>query len=166
MKRTYTVILNEQEHQVEIVENDNHYELTLDGTTHRFDCLLQSKTLFTFLIDHSNVMEADVLLNQDRCDLYVRNIPYHLEVFDPRRRVISQSETAGGSGLIAAPMPGKIVELKVKPGDEVEKGQAVMVIEAMKMQNELNAPIDGVVKEIEIQAGDAVEADQKLALIG
>jgi biotin carboxyl carrier protein len=165
MKRDYTVILEGEEYRVEIKTLENAYLVKMGNVTHRFEILLKSSTLYSLLIDETHVMEADVALHQDRCELYVRNVPYHLEVFDPRRRVISQSEFAGGNGLITAPMPGKIVELRVKPGEKVEKDQPLVVIEAMKMQNELNSPFGGVVQEISIRAGETVEADQKLAVV-
>ena len=144
MSRIYTVLFEDKEHQVEVQAVDGEYQVTLDGVTHRFSPLLAKGSIFSFLIDGSEVMEADVVFRQDICELNLSNVPYHLEVFDPRRRVVSQSEAAGGGhGLITAPMPGKIVDLKVAIGDKVEKGQALVVIEAMKMQNELAAAIDG-----------------------
>jgi biotin carboxyl carrier protein len=165
MKRNYTVVLDGEEHLITIDAVEDGYQLSLGDATHRFDVLQTTASLFSFLIDRTHVLEADVSFNQDHCELNVRNVPYHLEVFDPRRRIISQSQAGGGNGLIAAPMPGKIVEIKVAPGDRVAADQSIIVIEAMKMQNELNAPISGIVQEVTVKAGDAVEADQKLAVI-
>lgn len=166
MTRIYTVLFEDQEHQVEIKSVEGQYQVTLDGTTHSFSPLLAKGSLYSFLIDGKEVMEADVSFRQDNCELNLRNVPYHLEVFDPRRRVVSQSDAAGGGhGLISAPMPGKIVDIKIAAGDAVEKGQALVVIEAMKMQNELAAAIDGVVQEIHVKVGDAVESGQKLVMV-
>ena len=162
MAKTYTVLFEDKEFQVEIEELEVGYRLKLDGDSHRFEPLLAKGSLYSFLIDGTEVLEADVSFRQDKAELNLSNVPYHLEVFDPRRRAVSQSESAGGHGLVSAPMPGKIVEIKVKVGEAVKKGQALIVIEAMKMQNELAAAIDGVVKEIAVQAGAAVESGQKL----
>ena len=63
-----------------------------------------------------------------------------------------------GSVKINAPMPGKIVDVKVKVGDAVKKGQTVLVLEAMKMENEICAPQDGTVATVECAAGDSVES--------
>jgi len=63
---------------------------------------------------------------------------------------------------IVAPMPGLIVEMKVKEGDRVESGQAVAIVEAMKMQNELSAPGPGTVSEVHVKKGDAVASGQPL----
>ena len=62
-------------------------------------------------------------------------------------------------------MPGKILSVKVKPGDAVKRGQAIMVLEAMKMENEIVAPEDGVVASVEVAAGSSVEAGALLASI-
>ena len=165
MAKTYTVLFDGKEFEVEIENLEQGYELRLNGESHRFEPLLAENPLYSFLIDGTEVLEADVSFRQDKAELNLRNVPYHLEVFDPRRRTVSQSESAGGHGLISAPMPGKIVEVKVKVGDAVQKGQALVIIEAMKMQNELAAAIDGVVKEVAVQPGAAVESGQKLILV-
>ena len=68
-----------------------------------------------------------------------------------------------GSVKINAPMPGKIVDVKVKVGDAVKKGQTVLVLEAMKMENDIVAPEDGTVASIDVAVGDAVEAGHVLA---
>ena len=67
-----------------------------------------------------------------------------------------------GSVKINAPMPGKIVDVKVKVGDAVQKGQTVLVLEAMKMENEICAPQDGTVATVECSVGDSVETGKVL----
>jgi biotin carboxyl carrier protein len=72
---------------------------------------------------------------------------------------------AGGSGTlknIKAPMPGLILDLKVKPGDEVKKGDVVLILEAMKMENIIKSPGDGVVKEVKVFLKQSVEKNQVL----
>lgn len=165
MAKTYSVLFDGKEFEVEIESLEQGYELRLDGESHRFELLLAKGPLYSFLINGTELLEADVTFRQDKAELNLRNVPYHLEVFDPRRRAVSQSDSAGGHGLISAPMPGKIVEMKVKVGDSVQKGQALVVIEAMKMQNELASAIDGVVKEVAVQPGAAVESGQKLVTV-
>lgn len=160
MKRNYTILLEQEEFQVEINNSEEEFTLILGKSRHRFKILFNSESTYSFLIDDTEVLEADLKFNQDKCDLYLQNIPWHLEVFDPRRRVVSQSTMAMGDGQIRAPMPGKIIEVKVEIGQAVKKDQTLVIIEAMKMQNELNAPLDGIVQEVAVQAGDAVEAEQ------
>jgi biotin carboxyl carrier protein len=70
-----------------------------------------------------------------------------------------------GPQRIDAPMPGKVVRVLVKEGDAVEEGQGLVVVEAMKMENELKSPKAGVVKELHAQEGQPVEAGTKLAVV-
>jgi glutaconyl-CoA decarboxylase len=60
---------------------------------------------------------------------------------------------APGEGSVVAPMPGKVLSIKVEVGDKVKAGQAVLILEAMKMENILNAPMDGTIKEIKVAPG-------------
>lgn len=68
-----------------------------------------------------------------------------------------------GAVKVNAPMPGKILKVNVKTGDSVKKGDVLMILEAMKMENEIQAPQDGVVASIEVAAGDSVESGKLLA---
>ena len=70
-----------------------------------------------------------------------------------------------GAVKINAPMPGKILKVNVNPGDAVKKGQVVMVLEAMKMENDVVAPQDGTVASVNVGAGSAVEAGEVLATL-
>jgi biotin carboxyl carrier protein len=70
-----------------------------------------------------------------------------------------------GPQRVDAPMPGKIVRVLVKEGDAVEEGQGLVVVEAMKMENELKSPKAGVVRELHAQEGQPVEAGAKLAVV-
>jgi biotin carboxyl carrier protein len=72
---------------------------------------------------------------------------------------------ASGPATVRAPMPGRVVKLLVKAGDEVNAGAGVIVVEAMKMENELRAPRDGRLKEFAVKEGEAVEAGQPLCVI-
>ncbi len=71
----------------------------------------------------------------------------------------------GGGQHVTAPMPGKVVRLLVAPGDEVEAGQGVVVVEAMKMENELTAPRPGRIAEVAVAEGASVEAEKVLVVI-
>jgi biotin carboxyl carrier protein len=71
-----------------------------------------------------------------------------------------------GDGRLTAPMPGKVVRVLVKPGDAVSARQGVVVVEAMKMENELRAGRDGVVREVLVEEGASVEAGAPLVVIG
>ena len=73
---------------------------------------------------------------------------------------------AAGAGSVTAPMPGTILDVKVSVGDQVKAGQTVVILEAMKMENEIGAPQDGTVKEVRVQKGAAVNPGDVLVTIG
>jgi biotin carboxyl carrier protein len=97
-------------------------------------------------------------------DIGAHSIPVKLE--DPFK-----AKTASGKGgvegevVIASPMPGRVVGLKVEVGQAVKEGEGVVLVEAMKMENELHSPKDGKIKSILIKVGDAVEGGQDLVII-
>ncbi len=68
-------------------------------------------------------------------------------------------------GDISSPMPGKVVSVKVSPGDKVKKGDVLLVVEAMKMENEIHSPIDGTVEEVYVREGEQVNPDECLIKI-
>ena len=89
-----------------------------------------------------------------------------VELEDPRRASRkSRGRRTDGPLQVAAPMPGKIVRLLVAPGDEVTAGQGLVVMEAMKMQNELKAARPGRIVSIPVHEGDTVSAGDVLAVI-
>ena len=72
----------------------------------------------------------------------------------------------GGEGTVTAPMPGTIIDIDVNVGDAVTRGQKLLVLEAMKMENEIVAPHDGTVSEICVQAGALVNAGDTVVILG
>ncbi|HVR64065.1 MAG TPA: biotin/lipoyl-containing protein, partial [Polyangia bacterium] len=92
------------------------------------------------------------------------------EVADARSAAVAglgkRPEAATGPTALKAPMPGRVVKVLVKVGDKLQVGQATVVVEAMKMENELRAPRGGSVRELRCAEGEAVEAGQDLLLIG
>ena len=90
-----------------------------------------------------------------------------VRIIDPKRRRGSSvtNEHAGGLAEVRTAMPGKVVRILVSMGDAVQKDDGVVVIEAMKMQNEMKSPKDGVVKEIKVAESDTVSAGDVLLVI-
>ncbi len=91
----------------------------------------------------------------------------HVDIIDPlaakRRR---REDEIGSSGVVKALMPGRVVRVLVAQGDAVRKGQGLVILEAMKMENEIVAPADGTVDELFVDAGQTVEAGADLIHIG
>jgi biotin carboxyl carrier protein len=78
---------------------------------------------------------------------------------------VAGKTVATGPVVVRAPMPGRVVKLLVRPGDEVKASAGVIVVEAMKMENELRAPREGKLKEYRVKEGEAVEAGQELCVV-
>jgi biotin carboxyl carrier protein len=70
-----------------------------------------------------------------------------------------------GRQKISVPMPGKVIAVLVAEGDQVEKGQGLVIVEAMKMENEVHSPVTGEIKEIKVKAGDTVEGGAVLVIV-
>jgi biotin carboxyl carrier protein len=88
---------------------------------------------------------------------------YHVEIFDPLSLMRRHADDViGGHGVIKALMPGRIVRVLVAKGDSVAKGAGLLVLEAMKMENEIQSPADGVVDEIFVESGQTVEGGAEL----
>jgi len=83
----------------------------------------------------------------------------------PKPSPAAPTPPAGGT-LISAPMPGKILKVFVQPGMQVKKGFNMLVLEAMKMENEILAPSDGVIKEVRVKEGDNVNTGDPMVLLG
>ena len=90
-----------------------------------------------------------------------------VEVFDPLtlKRGRRDDEAMGASGAVRALMPGRVVRLMVEEGAVVQKGKGLLILEAMKMENEITAPADGTVVKIHVNAGDTVEGGAELLSI-
>lgn len=102
-------------------------------------------------------------------EVHINGYPYVVEVRDERTEALAQlSGGAHGAGdaAIRAPMPGLVVNVLAGLGTEVQRGQTVVVLEAMKMENDLQAPRAGVVKEVRAAKGQTVGQGEVLAVIG
>jgi len=97
----------------------------------------------------------------------IRGLSYEVQITDPKR-LRSSADASGharGQAQILAPMPGKVVRVLMALGDAVEQGTGILVVEAMKMQNELKSPKAGKVAQLNAQPGDTVNAGDVLAVI-
>ncbi|CUH93985.1 hypothetical protein P22_0047 [Propionispora sp. 2/2-37] len=76
------------------------------------------------------------------------------------------AQVGAGDTAVSAPMPGKVVKIVAQAGQKVKKGDVVLILEAMKMQNEISAPADGTIKSINVAAGQGVKIGEIMAVIG
>ena len=119
---------------------------------------------------NSNVHECRVSERagaKDTFDVSIHGRSYEVTIVDPKRLRSGQNSDRHHHGVaeILAPMPGKIVRVQIEAGASVERGTGVVVVEAMKMQNEMKSPRAGVVVSINVKPGDTVNAGDVLAVI-
>ena len=113
--------------------------------------------------------EVEINLNDDGTyDATVEGQTFTIEV--PNAQATPRARRGGGakkkkSGTVSANIPGKVVTVEVNEGDVVEEGQVILILEAMKMQNEIQAPVNGTVISVACEEGQAIEANVPLVII-
>jgi biotin carboxyl carrier protein len=143
------------------------YEVKIGEETHRVDAFRHDYGTVSLIVD---TQSYSVQLDQRESGVrvHIRDSIFPLEILDEKRlrmRRAAGKFTVEGRQTMTAPMPGKVVKILAKVGDEVREGQGIVVIEAMKMENEMKSPKDGKVVEIHVQEGQAVEGNAKLAAV-
>jgi biotin carboxyl carrier protein len=178
VKMTFCGVADKQEHRVIVDDHDNEdgiYTVELNGKIFRVDAQTMPSHIVTALIDNKSYdIEVD---NQDlsndpldgRISVRVRGRVVRLEMLEERRKKMKDAQSThfaqSGTARIISPMPGKVLRFLVSLGDEIKEGQGLVVIEAMKMENEICSPKDGIVKNIAATAGSAVENGALLLII-
>jgi biotin carboxyl carrier protein len=119
---------------------------------------------------HHNVHECRVserTASKETFDVTIHGRGHEVTIVDPKRLRSGQNSDRHHHGVaeVRAPMPGKVVRVHAEAGESVEKGAGVIVVEAMKMQNEMKSPRAGVVVSINVKTGDTVNAGDVLAVI-
>lgn len=137
-----------------------------DGIDHSADVQMAEPGVYSILIDGRSY-EARVEETPSALVVVLDGRRFEIEVRDPRR-LSRKSGRAGADGVqtVAAPMPGKVVRVLAAAGDAVAAGQGLLVVEAMKMQNEMKAPRAGTVLSMSAKEGATVAAGEVLATIG
>ncbi len=167
---TYVALLDggRREEAVEVRRlGTGRYEVRLRGRVHVVDAFRHDYGTLSLLVDtqsHSAMLDwRDAKVN-----VRLRHAVIPLEVLDERKLRLRRAAgkfTGEGPQAVTAPMPGRVARILVKPGDEVKAGQALVLFEAMKMENELRSPKDGKVIEVLATEGQAVEARTKLCTV-
>lgn len=156
---------------VQVARDGSRFTVTLDGVRHVLDAAEIEPGRWSLLFDAER-RSHEVLVRSGQTDLatvIVDGATVPVRVLDPRRRTVAGG--AGGTGgegpvRVTAPMPGKVIRVLVRPGDVVTARQGLVVVEAMKMENELRAPREGTVREVQAREGASVEAGALLLTIG
>lgn len=177
-KMKFIGVADKQEHLVIVDDHDKEdglYTIELDGQLFQVDAHTMPSQDVTMLI---NNMSYDVDIDDrdssndpldGRLSVRVRGRVVRIDMLEERRKKMkdAQSSNFAASGIvnIVSPMPGKILRYVVEEGQEVKEGDGLVVIEAMKMENELCSPKSGIVKKLASNAGAAVDGGALLLVI-
>ncbi len=146
---------------------EGQYEVTLGDETVHLDAVRSGPTIYSIIEDGQQFEAMVDERGVHGFEVLVGGRLFHLESLDERTKLLASSALAVSSGpqTVEAEMPGKVVRVNLAPGDAVGEGQGVVVVEAMKMENEIPSPIDGVVKEVAVSEGQTVEAGALLFVV-
>ncbi|MDX2163252.1 MAG: biotin/lipoyl-containing protein [bacterium] len=158
----YITIINNKKFEIDV---DKDGRLLVNGKPREVDFRSLDESLFSMIMQDRSY-ELVIEERDDSVQISMHGRAYEGQVLDERAQLLltRRTGTTAGSGELSvkAPMPGLIVAVPVQEGDAVKQGQTILVLESMKMQNELKAPRDGVVQRISVQAGQSVEQNKLL----
>jgi biotin carboxyl carrier protein len=162
----YEVTVDGKTHQLELEHAEGAWKCRLDGREISVDAVLARPDVLSLLVDgHSYEIKREQTATD--LQLWVGSTRFEVELRDPRSLRSRRDGTGNASGprKLVAPMPGKIVRVLVAEKSEVEAGQGIVVVEAMKMQNEIKSPKNGIVQKILAVQGANVNAGDVLAIV-
>lgn len=155
--------INDQKHEITLKREAEKIFAEIDGRSYELEVSEPEPNVF--LLKHNNrIYQIYVAPNNT---VSFGNQQFEVNLIDPKRLRTSgeASGQADGTSEIKTAMPGKVVRVLVEHGAEIQKGEGVIIVEAMKMQNEMKSPKDGIVKEIRFAEGATVNAGEVLAVI-
>ena len=163
----YEVRIFGKTHLVEFARHGDGWQARLDGESGIADVVEIAPDTLSVLLSGRSYEVCVTPSGGGQLQLQTDGLEFNAEVIDPRswRGRRHGSAEAEGRQQIVAPMPGKVVRLLVKAGDAVEAGQGLLVVEAMKMQNEIRSPKSGTVERVVVAEGQAVNAGEVLAWV-
>jgi biotin carboxyl carrier protein len=171
---TYEVEVASRRRSVRVLHGDGAYDVAVDGRRQTVNAVPIGRTGWSLLLGGRSYDVGIVERATRELTVYVNGQPVPVGLGSKlRERSGGELESGGhtpGSGLggpqaVAAPMPGRVVKVLVRAGDAVAARQGLIVVEAMKMENELRAPRAGVIREVRVAEGASVEANAVLVVL-
>ena len=157
--------LNGEKRRVSTDARSPNTEVTIDGTTYEVDWSLVGDGVISLITDGRS-HTVHVARRDGGVAVQVEGRQF---LFDTGSRdddsAVAAGAAAGAGGSIKAPMPGNVVKVMVEEGDEVTVGQSIVVVEAMKMENEVRSSVDGTVVKVSVAAGDSVGTSEVMVEI-
>jgi biotin carboxyl carrier protein len=162
----YDVNIDGKNYRLELSMADGQWDCRLDGRQLLVDAVLARRDVLSLLID-GKAYEIKRESTPTDTHLWVGSARYSVELRDPRSLRARKGSGDDGKGprKLVAPMPGRVVRVLAKENEEVEAGRGIIVVEAMKMQNEIKSPKKGIVRKILAAEGATVNAGEVLAVV-
>jgi pyruvate carboxylase subunit B len=159
----YVTIINDKQYEIDIDKDGN---VVVNGQRRHVDFLTLEGGLYS-VITETRSLEVVVEDGKNKQSVQIGGRMYEAQVLDERALLMAMRKGTFGSssGEVIAPMPGLIVAVQVAPGETVAQGQTVIILESMKMQNELKAPVAGIINAVSVNPGQTVDKDQVLITI-
>jgi len=147
--------------------SESEYELSVDGQTVSVDTARLGSAVYSIIEDGRHFEGAVGERGENGFEVLLGGRSYRFDVVDERTQQLAAAAPTMLSGpqTVRAEMPGKVAKLCVPVGNAVREGEGVVIIEAMKMENEIAAPTDGVLEAVEVSEGDAVEPGSVLFVV-
>lgn len=160
----FIISLNDKKRQIKIVDDET---LLIDGKKTNFDLSKLSNGVSLLKIDNKVYEVSEQSVEGENVVLLVNGKVYNTisrTLLQEKASSLIEKAMAQHSHrvVVKAPMPGMILKIKRKEGEAVEKGDSVIILEAMKMENEIKAPVSGIITELKIAEGSAVEKNSFL----
>jgi len=151
---------------VEVTEQGGRYQVLLEGRALEVDARRAAEGIWSLLIEGESLV-ADVSEEGGLFVVQVDGEICRIRVEEETRYIIRTRGVAPAHGgeILKAPMPGRVTHIEVEVGQEVQPGDGLVVLEAMKMENEFDATVRGTVREIRVQVGQAVNPGDVLVVI-
>jgi biotin carboxyl carrier protein len=163
----YIAVIEDRQVPVSIGKDQaGNTTVTVGDRVHVVDSRWTQNDLLSIIIDGRSY-QVDIHSEKDTHEVLIEGEHFNFELFDERKALLKKNAAMGAEGVqeVRSSMPGKVVKLFVSKGEEVDQGQGLVVVEAMKMENEIKSPKGGVVKKIGVKEGEAVEAGALLIIV-
>ncbi|MBK8615732.1 MAG: biotin/lipoyl-binding protein [Anaerolineales bacterium] len=159
----YITTIDNKEFEIEIVD-ESHIRIGDRLLEVDFESV-SGQPVFSLILDGKSY-ESFVYQGEEDWEVQIQGRQYQVKIEDEREKRLKAAagggSVEGGEFHLKAPMPGLVVSVLINEGEEVKKGQVMLILESMKMQNELKAPRDGIMGRVRVKAGESVEQRQTL----
>ena len=162
----YEVTIDGKNHQLQLERAEGGWQCRLDGLLVTVDAVLNRPSVLTLLMNGKSY-DIKRELTASGMNIWVGSVRYETQIRDPRSLRGRRDDIGDDLGpkKLVAPMPGKVVRVLVNERAEVEAGQGIVIVEAMKMQNEIKSPKKGILRKLLAEEGNNVNAGDVLAIV-